>query len=58
VNDIEEASKRPGLVAELVGAEAAELASEAGAFRTAGRQLGAVCSDDVHERTKGTERAV
>jgi hypothetical protein len=35
------------LVDELVRPVAAELASEAGAFRAAERQLGTVCADDI-----------
>src|SRR4029077_9945274 len=43
------------LVDELVGPVAAELASEAGAFRSAERQLGTVCADDVHVDHAGVD---
>src|SRR5712691_9465448 len=43
------------LVDELVGAVAAELASEAGAFRAAERQLSSVRADDVHVDHAGVD---
>src|SRR6185312_9524869 len=43
------------LVDELVGSVAAELASEAGAFRAAERQLGSVRADDVHVDHAGVD---